>query len=91
MGKCPTFHLLGGQLSGGQLSGGQLSGGQLSGGQLSGGQLSYTQKILMPKDGNNTNPVMTQSLLTIHARSILKSLTHTIILNSLLKLRFDKN
>ena len=42
MGKCPTFHLLGGQLSSGQLSGGQLSGGQLSGGQLSGGQLSYT-------------------------------------------------
>ena len=35
MGKCPTFHLLGGQLSSGQLSGGQLSGGQLSGGQLS--------------------------------------------------------
>ena len=30
VGKCPTFHLLGGQLSGGQLSGGQLSGGQLS-------------------------------------------------------------
>ena len=35
VGKCPTFHLLGGQLSSGQLSGGQLSGGQLSGGQLS--------------------------------------------------------
>ena len=30
MGKCPTFHLLGGQLSSGQLSGGQLSVGQLS-------------------------------------------------------------
>ena len=30
VGKCPTFHLLGGQLSGGQLSGGQLSGGQMS-------------------------------------------------------------